>query len=91
MALITSATLGVEFTREQAGRIAQAVGDLLDQGHYKRARLDEKVAEVHLKNYFDALDFNHMVFLQTDVDEFTAKYGKTLENQTKARSAAPMA
>ena len=89
MALITSATLGVEFTREQAGRIAQAVGDLLDQGHYKRARLDEKVAEVHLKNYFDALDFNHMVFLQTDVDEFTAKYGKTLENQTKARSAAP--
>lgn len=89
LALISGAALGVEFTREQAGRIAKTVGDLLDRAHYKGARLDEKVAEVHLKNYFDALDFNHMVFLQTDVDEFTAKYGKSLENLTKAGNAAP--
>lgn len=77
----------VEFTREQAGRIAKSVGDLLDRAHYKGTRLDDTIAEMHLKNYLDALDYNHMIFLQSEVDEFTAKYGKALDNQTKAADA----
>lgn len=89
LALLSSAALGVEFTREQAGRIARSVGDLLDQAHYKRARLDDAVAEMHLKNYLDALDYNHMMFLQTDVDEFTEKYATKLDNLTKAADANP--
>lgn len=87
LALLCAAALGVEFTREQAGRIAKTVGDLLDRAHYKGVRLDATIAGLHLKNYLDALDYNHMVFLQTDVDEFTAKYGKSLENLTKSGDA----
>jgi carboxyl-terminal processing protease len=85
--LLGTAARAVEFTRDQAGRIARSVGDLLDQAHYKRARLDDAVAEMHLKNYLDALDFNHLIFLQADVDEFTAKFGKDLDNLTKKGDA----
>ncbi len=89
LTILCSAARSVEFTREQAGRIAQAVGDLLDQIHYKRVRFDDTIAEMQLKNYLDALDFNHMIFLQADVDEFTEKYGKKLDDLTKKRDAGP--
>lgn len=85
--LLGTAARAVEFTRDQAGRIAKSVGDLLDRAHYKGAPLNDAVAEMHLKNYLDALDFNHMIFLQTDVDEFTAKFGKDLDNLTKKGDA----
>ena len=84
MMLLAGAASAVEFTRQQAGKITQSVGDLLDRAHYKGARLDDVVSETHLKNYLDALDFNHMIFLQTDVDEFTAKYGKKLDKIGRA-------
>ena len=89
LAIFCGTVRAVEFTREQAGRIAQAVGDLLDQMHYKRVRFDDTIAEMQLKNYLDALDFNHMIFLQTDVDEFTEKYGKKLDDLTKKRDVGP--
>lgn len=81
-------TQAVEFTRDQAGRIAKSVGDLLDRAHYKGAPLNDEVAAMHLKNFLDALDFNHMIFLQPDVDEFTEKYGKELDNLTKKGDAS---
>lgn len=85
--LLGASARAVEFTRDQAGRIAKSVGDLLDRAHYKGAPLNDAVAETHLKNYLDALDFNHMILLQPDVDEFTAKYGKDLDNLTKKGDA----
>ena len=36
----------VEFTREQAGRIAKSVGDLLDRAHYKGSPMNDAVAEM---------------------------------------------
>ena len=87
--LLGSTALAVEFTREQAGRITRSVGDLLDQVHYKGARLNDDVAAMHLRNYLDALDYNHMIFLQSDVDEFTEKYAKDLDNLTKKGDAGP--
>ena len=79
----------IEFTREQSGRIAKAVGTLLDRAHYKGTRMDDAISEMHLRNYLDALDYNHMIFLQTDVDEFTAKHGKKLDNLTNSGDADP--
>ncbi len=87
--LFSCAVRAVEFTREQSGRIAKAVGTLLDRAHYKGTRLDDTIAEMHLKNYLDALDFNHMIFLQADVDEFTVKHGKQLDNLTNKGDAEP--
>lgn len=87
LTILCSAARSVEFTREQSGRIAKAVGTLLDRAHYKGTRMDDAIAEMHLRNYLDALDFNHMIFLQPDVDEFTEKYGKKLDNLTNAGDA----
>jgi len=88
-ALFSSGLGAVEFTPAQAGKITQSVGDILDRAHYKGERLNDAVAEKHLRNYLDALDFNHMFFLQSDVDEFTEKYGTKLDNLTKSADAQP--
>lgn len=71
-----------EFTRGQAGKIAQVVGRILERHHYKQARLNDDVAEKTLKNYLDALDYNHLIFLQTDVEEFDKRFGKNLDDAT---------
>src|ERR1700753_3793447 len=62
------------------GQIEISVGRLLEQGHYSRMKLDEKVSQRFLKNYLEALDYNHLYFTQKDVDLFTAKFGNTLNN-----------
>ena len=67
-----------EFTRAQSGRITFAVGKLLENGHYRQVPLSDTISEIFLKNYLNALDYNHLMFLQSDIDEFEQKYGKTL-------------
>ena len=89
LALLCGELSAVEFTPAQAGKITQSVGDILDRAHYKGERLNDGVAEKHLRNFLDALDYNHMFFLQTDVDEFTGKYATKLDNLTKAADAQP--
>lgn len=79
----------VEFTRSQAGRISQWVGKVMEQVHYRQAPLDDAISEKFLKNYLDSLDYNHLIFLQADVDEFEAKYGKKLDDALQTGNAAP--
>ncbi len=62
------------------GQIEISVGRLLEQGHYSRKKLDEKVSQQFLKNYLDGLDYNHLYFTQKDIDLFTARFGGTLHN-----------
>ncbi|MEI9894392.1 MAG: hypothetical protein WDN28_11045 [Chthoniobacter sp.] len=62
------------------GQIEISVGRLLEQGHYSRMKLDEKVSQRFLKYYLEALDYNHLYFTQKDVDLFTAKFGNSLNN-----------
>ncbi|MBI2987879.1 MAG: carboxy terminal-processing peptidase [Deltaproteobacteria bacterium] len=78
-----------EFNRQQAGKIAQAVGRLLEQAHYQQTRLDDSVSRRFLRNYLDALDYNHLVFLQTDVNELEKRFGTTLDDATLIGNAAP--
>lgn len=83
------AVSAVDLTRAQAGRISQWVGQILEQAHYRHAVLDDTVSASFLKNYLDALDYSHMVFLQSDVDEFTKRYGKSLDEYTLRGDASP--
>src|ERR1700741_793595 len=64
----------------EPGQVEISVARLLEQGHYSRRKLDEKTAQQLLKNYIEALDYNHVYFTQKDVDVFTSKYGTTLDN-----------
>jgi carboxyl-terminal processing protease len=70
----------VEFTRSQGSRISHVVAKVLEQVHYRQAPIDDTVSEKFLKNYLDALDYNHLIFIKADVDEFEAKYGKRLDD-----------
>jgi carboxyl-terminal processing protease len=60
------------------GQICISVARLLEQGHYSKRKLDDTLSKQFLKNYIDALDFNHLFFTQKDVDDFTAKYATAL-------------
>jgi carboxyl-terminal processing protease len=58
--------------------IGQTVARLVEANHYLQTPITPEMSQRWLKNYFLALDVNHMFFLQSDIDEFTAKYGNTL-------------
>src|SRR4051812_16243286 len=63
--------------------VAELVGRLLEQTHYARRPIDDAVSKEFLRNYLDAYDYNHMILDKADVDEFEAKYGKTLDDRIK--------
>jgi carboxyl-terminal processing protease len=82
-ALLLSAapfTSAVDFTRVQSARISHMVAKVLENVHYRHAALDDTISEKFLRNYLDALDYNHLVFTKADIDEFEAKYGKRLDD-----------
>lgn len=66
-----------------------SVGRLLEQGHYSRQKLDDKISKQFLKNYLEGLDYNHLYFTQKDVDSFTTKYGMTLSNDVLLGNTEP--
>ncbi len=90
--LVLSVALGATPLHADApdpGQIEISVGRLLEQGHYSRMKLDEKVSQRFLKNYLEGLDYNHLYFTQKDVDLFTAKFGNTLNNDVLLGNPEP--
>jgi carboxyl-terminal processing protease len=73
----------------QAGRVANIVGLILEKHHFRQSRLDDIVSNGFLTNYLTSLDYNHMIFLQSDIDGFKAKYGTKLDDETKAGKVSP--
>ena len=71
------------------GQIEISVGRLLEQGHYSRKKLDDKISQQFLKNYLDGLDYNHLYLTQKDVDLFVAKFGGTLHNDVLLGNPEP--
>ncbi len=68
------------FAEPEPGQIMISVGRLLEQGHYSRRKIDDKLSKELLKNYLEALDYNHLFFTQKDVDQFAKKYETTLDD-----------
>lgn len=89
LALLIPNALGAELNRVQAGRIGQVVGQILQQAHFRQARLDDAMSGMFLTNYLNALDYNHMIFLQSDVDSFRAKYGAKLDDALRNGDVNP--
>src|SRR5437016_5695288 len=58
--------------------IAVSVGNLLQEGHYTRQKLNEELSKKFLQTYLELLDFSHLFFTQQDVDELNAKYGSSI-------------
>ena len=69
--------------------VAELVGRLLEQTHYAKKPLDEKVSKQFLENYLESYDYNHMIFEKSDVDEFETKYGAKLARLVKDGDVDP--
>src|SRR5262249_4658117 len=52
------------------GRIAFVTASLLEQGHYSKQRFDRAVSIKFFDRYLEALDPQHLRFLQSDLAEF---------------------
>ncbi|HET9522843.1 MAG TPA: carboxy terminal-processing peptidase [Terrimicrobiaceae bacterium] len=60
------------------GQVAISVARWLEQGHYTREKLDEKVSAKFFQTYLTTLDYNKLYFTQGDISEFEQKYSTTL-------------
>lgn len=63
--------------------VAELVSGILERTHYNRRPIDDEASKTFLKNYLDAFDYNHMILEKSDVDEFEARYGTTLDDRVK--------
>lgn len=79
----------VEFTPLQAGAVSRVMGRILEHYHFRQTPLNDKTSATFLKNYLNALDYNHMIFLQSDVDEFNQRYGTKLDDAILSGNVAP--
>ncbi|HEY5814602.1 MAG TPA: hypothetical protein VIT23_18350, partial [Terrimicrobiaceae bacterium] len=60
------------------GQVAISVARWLEQGHYTREKLDEKMSAKFLQTYLTTLDYNKLYFTQKDIDEFQDKYAAAM-------------
>ena len=82
LALLTGVARA-DLTEDQAGRIAKTVGRIIGQIHYRQIKVNDDISKIHLDNYLNTLDFGHMIFMQSDVDEFKKTYGTRLDDEIK--------
>ncbi len=78
-----------KLTTREAGRIAHASGTLLGQGHYRQEPLGDEISKTFFTNYIASLDYSRLIFTQSDVDAFAARYATSLDDLTKAADASP--
>ncbi|MBI4025619.1 MAG: carboxy terminal-processing peptidase [Verrucomicrobia bacterium] len=72
----------------ELGEIGRLVGRILQQEHYRQQAFNDAVSAQFFKLYLDALDYNHLVFLQSDIQEFQ-KYAATLDDETLHANVQP--
>ena len=94
--LLTCPIQALELSSRQSGKITEVVGQVLSQSHLRQKFLDNELSEIFFDNYIDALDLNHQIFLQADIDEFQERYRAQLDdftlgvlNQKRVPNAAP--
>ncbi|MEZ5304208.1 MAG: carboxy terminal-processing peptidase [Verrucomicrobiales bacterium] len=63
------------------GQVAMFVANMLVNHHYTRKEFDDSVSEQLLNNYLKYLDYNRMYFTQADIDRYTRKYARTLDDK----------
>ncbi|MGB0582783.1 MAG: S41 family peptidase, partial [Limisphaerales bacterium] len=88
-ALIHINAVAVDFTKDESETIARAVAGILDMHHFTHKRLDDDISKKHLGFMIDRLDYFHMFFLQSDVDEFRENFDVRLDNMVRRGMVSP--
>lgn len=79
---IASSQVDSEISTEQR-QVTRQISALLDRSHYLDKKLDKATGKQILQDYFDDLDPNHHLFLQSDIDEFNKKYADSFADLLK--------
>src|SRR5438477_5264137 len=69
--------------------IAVSVGNLLQEGHYTRQKLNEGVSKKFLQTYLELLDYSHLFFTQQDVEALNAKHGNSIASDVLLGTLKP--
>jgi carboxyl-terminal processing protease len=75
--------------KSDSEQIGISVARLLEEGHYTHHPLNDEISRKLLTGYLEILDFSHLFFTQKDIDEFTAKYGTTLDDDVLLGNLKP--
>ncbi|HHO50645.1 MAG TPA: tail-specific protease [Deltaproteobacteria bacterium] len=67
--------------------VARLVGQNLQRYHYTVHALDDEISSRWFDNYLERLDYQRMIFLQSDVDAFSAAYRETMDDGLEQRPA----
>ncbi|MGC4028084.1 MAG: carboxy terminal-processing peptidase [Steroidobacteraceae bacterium] len=57
---------------ERQRLLARRIGSILEEAHYRRATIDDRMSEQVLQHYLDSLDSQRSYFLASDIEEFSA-------------------
>ena len=75
-------------TREQR-QSTLIINNVVGKYHYKKSVLDDGMSASILERYLDSLDPNKRYFTQQDVDHFTKKYQKRLDDALRGARLEP--
>jgi carboxyl-terminal processing protease len=75
--------------KSDSEQIGISVARLLEEGHYTHHPLNDEISRKLLTGYLEELDFSHLFFTQKDIDEFTAKYGTSLDDDVLLGNLKP--
>src|SRR5262249_28150863 len=70
------------------GQIALTTVEMLQQFHYLRERFDSTLSSRFLDRYLEALDQQHLYFLQSDITEFE-RFRTNLDTRTRSGDTRP--
>lgn len=74
---------GAQTPRADQRQVTRDIAMRLDRSHYLDKPLNVATGKEILTNYYEALDPNHSLFLQSDIDEFNRKYGNQFADLLK--------
>jgi carboxyl-terminal processing protease len=69
--------------------VVATVGQILEQAHYTRHKLDASMGKQILEAYLESLDLNRLFFTQEDIDEIRNAYGPSLNDDILLGNLTP--
>ncbi|MET0280483.1 MAG: carboxy terminal-processing peptidase [Steroidobacteraceae bacterium] len=73
---------------ERQRLLARRIGVILEQAHYRRASIDDRMSEEIYKRYLESLDNQHSYFLASDIAEFDA-YKQRFDDMIRTGDVEP--
>jgi carboxyl-terminal processing protease len=76
-------------SREVYQKAAELIARFLQEQHFAKHPLDESTSKEWIEAYMKGLDYNHLFFLQSDLETFEKKYSSTLGKKVSEGDLAP--